>query len=155
MTYLEAEAYKLISLHYARRLLVSKQHYPMLTEQSGASWRIQRRRCIPMMNDHKTILKNSDWVKGISRHGELIIGFIDSMNIFQEAVYVVVAESDNEELIGKTIPMSLTQVESIPDNETKDAGQLEFLIDLALSTGDKEWFNELSAELNGKKQSVN
>lgn len=108
-----------------------------------------------MMNDHKMILKNSDWVKGISRHGELIIGFVDSMNIVQEAVYVVVAESDNEELIGKTIPMSFTQVESIPDNETKDAGQLEFLIDLALSTGDKEWFNELSAELNGKKQSVN
>lgn len=108
-----------------------------------------------MLNDYKTILKNNDWVKGISRHGELIIGFIDSMNVFEEAVYVVVVESDNEELIGKTIPMSIKQVESIPANKTKDAGQLEFLIDLALSTGDKEWFNELSAELNSKKQSVN
>ena len=108
-----------------------------------------------MLNDHKTILKNSDWVKGISRHGELVIGFIDSMNIIQEAVYVVVAESDNEELIGKTIPMSAKQVESIPATDTKDAGQLEFLIDLALSTGDKEWFHELSEELNAKKQTVN
>ncbi|MDN7247041.1 IDEAL domain-containing protein [Planococcus shenhongbingii] len=108
-----------------------------------------------MINDNKTILKISDWVKGVTRNDELIIGFIDSMNIIQEAVYVVVAESDNEELIGKTIPLPIKQVESIPSAKSKDAGQLEFLIDLALSTGDKEWFNELSAELNSKKQSVN
>ncbi|WP_367281416.1 IDEAL domain-containing protein [Planococcus shixiaomingii] len=108
-----------------------------------------------MINNNKTILKTSDWVKGVSRHGELIIGFIDSMSIIQEAVNVVVAESDNEELIGKTIPMSVNQVESMPEAGNKDAGQLEFLIDLALSTGDKEWFNELSAELNSKKQTVN
>jgi hypothetical protein len=108
-----------------------------------------------MFNDNKAILKISDWVKGISRHGELILGFIDSINLDQEAVYIVVAESDNEELIGKTIPMSIKQVESIPAAKTKDAGQLEFLIDLALSTGDKEWFDELSAELNAKKQAVN
>ncbi|MGI2326925.1 IDEAL domain-containing protein [Planococcus sp. YIM B11945] len=108
-----------------------------------------------MLNDKKTILKISDWVKGISRHGELIIGFIDSINLDQEAVYLIVAESDNEELIGKTIPMSIKQVESIPQNDTKDVAQLEFLIDLALSTGDEAWFHELTAELNLKKQAVN
>ncbi|RNF40404.1 IDEAL domain-containing protein [Planococcus salinus] len=107
------------------------------------------------MKNDKAILKTSDWVKGISRHGELIIGFIDSMSMVQEAVNVVVVESDNEEMIGKTIPMSVNQVESIPMIQSKGAGELEFLIDLALATGDKEWFEELSAELNSKKQAVN
>ncbi|WP_281862702.1 IDEAL domain-containing protein [Planomicrobium okeanokoites] len=108
-----------------------------------------------MTNTNKAILKNNDWVKGISRHGEMIIGFVDSMSLEQEAVHVVVAESDNEELIGKTIPMHFNQVEVIPTATSKNAGELEFLIDLALSTGDKEWFEELSAELNEKKQAVN
>jgi uncharacterized protein YpiB (UPF0302 family) len=108
-----------------------------------------------MINSNKTILKTSDWVKGISRHGELIIGFIDSMDLGKEAVNVVVVKSDNIELVGKTIPMSAKQVESVPAIGTRDAGQLEFLIDLALSTGDEEWFIELSAELNARKQSVN
>lgn len=108
-----------------------------------------------MINNNKTILKTSDWVKGISRHGELIIGFIDSMNMVQEAVNVTVVKSDNEELIGKTIPMSAKQVESVPAGGTIDAAQLEFLIDLALSTGDEAWFIELSAELNARKQMAN
>ncbi|TWT26453.1 IDEAL domain-containing protein [Planomicrobium sp. CPCC 101110] len=107
------------------------------------------------MNTNQTILKTSDWVKGVSRHGELIIGFVESMNVAKEAVNVTVVKSDNEELIGRTIPMSVKQVENIPSGHTKDAGQLEFLIDLALSTGDEEWFIELSAELNEKIQTVN
>ena len=107
-----------------------------------------------MMNNDKAILKNNDWVKGISRNGEMIIGFVDSMSLEQKAVHVLVAESDNEALIGKTIPMHFTQLEVIPMAETKYAGELEFLIDLALATDDKEWFEELSAELNEKVQTV-
>ncbi|PSL41840.1 IDEAL domain-containing protein [Planomicrobium soli] len=107
------------------------------------------------MVNNKAILTTSDWVKGISRHGELIIGFIDSMSMVQEAVNVTVVKSDNEELIGKTIPMSAKQVESVPTGQTKDTEQLEFLIDLALSTGDEAWFIELTAELNLRKQMVN
>lgn len=107
------------------------------------------------MGTNKAILKTSDWVKGKSRHDELIIGFIDSMNVLKEAVNVTVVESDNEEMIGLTIPMSVHQVESIPASDTKDSAQLTFLIDLALATDDKEWFQELSAQLNAKKEAVN
>jgi hypothetical protein len=106
------------------------------------------------MNGDKTILKTSDWVKGTSRDGEMIIGFIDSMSMVQGAVNVTVAESDNEAIIGKTVPLPVQQVESLPQTAAKDAAQLEYLIDLALATGDKEWFKELSAELNEKKQAV-
>ena len=107
------------------------------------------------MENNKAILKTSDWVKGKSRHDELIIGFIDSMNVLKEAVNVTIVESDNEEMIGMTIPMSVHQVESIPESATKDVAQLSFLIDLALATDDKEWFHDLTAQLNAKKQGVN
>ena len=106
------------------------------------------------MNEDKTILKTSDWVKGTSINGEMIIGFIDSMSMVQGAVNVTVAESDNEAIIGKTVPLAVKQVESLPQTVAKDAAQLEYLIDLALQTGDREWFEELTAELNGKKQTV-
>ncbi len=107
------------------------------------------------MGTNKEILKISDWVKGKSRHDELIIGFVDSMDVLKEAVNVTVVESDNEEMIGMTIPMSIHQVENIPESVNKDAAQLGFLIDLALATDDKEWFQELSAQLNDKKQAIN
>ena len=106
------------------------------------------------MNEDKTILKTSDWVKGTSINGEMIIGFIDSMSMVQGAVNVTVAESDNEAIIGKTVPLAVKQVESLPETVAKDAAQLEYLIDLALATGDKEWFEELVAELNTKKQAI-
>ncbi|UJF25559.1 IDEAL domain-containing protein [Planococcus sp. 107-1] len=107
------------------------------------------------MEANKMILKTSDWVKGKSRHGELIIGYIDSMNVLKEAVNVTVVESDNEAIIGMTIAMPIQIVESIPAAETKEVAELEFLIDLALATDDKEWFQDLSSQLNEKKQAVN
>lgn len=106
------------------------------------------------MNEDKTILKTSDWVKGTSLDGEMIIGFIDSMSMVQGAVNVTVAESDNESIIGMTIPLGVKQVESLPQSAPKDTAQLEYLIDLALQTGDKEWFEELTGELNEKTQAV-
>lgn len=107
------------------------------------------------METNKMILKTSDWVKGKSRHGELIIGYIDSMNVLKEAVNVTVVESDNEAIIGMTIAMPIQIVESIPATVTKEVAELEFLIDLALATDDKEWFQDLSSQLNEKKQAVN
>lgn len=107
------------------------------------------------METNKMILKTSDWVKGKSRHGELIFGYIDSMNVLKEAVNVTVVESDNKAIIGMTIAMPIQIVESIPAAEKKEVAELEFLIDLALATDDKEWFQELSSQLNEKKQAVN
>lgn len=104
------------------------------------------------MNEEKTILKTTDWVKGTFINGEIIIGFIDSMNMVQGAVNVTVAESDNTAIIGKTVPMDVKKVQILPQMAPKDPAQLEYLIDLALQTGDKEWFEELTEELNAKKQ---
>ena len=43
------------------------------------------------MNEETTILKTTDWVKGTSIKGEMVIGFIDSLSMVQGAVYVTVA----------------------------------------------------------------
>ena len=42
----------------------------------------------------------------------------------------------------------------MPEIAPKDTAQLEDLIDLALQTGDREWFKELTGELNGKKRAI-
>ncbi|WP_374193745.1 IDEAL domain-containing protein [Bacillus sp. ISL-75] len=43
----------------------------------------------------------------------------------------------------------------MPVSNVTNKAQIEFLLDLALSTGDKEWFLALSSELNVMKQLVN
>ena len=109
-----------------------------------------------MFSDNKTILKPGDWIKGESRDGELIIGYIESMipDIPEGAVKVTVVTSDNNESIGKTIPILSKRVRSLPVSNVTNKTQIEFLIDLALTSGDKEWFMELSKELNSMKQLV-
>ncbi|WP_088006968.1 IDEAL domain-containing protein [Indiicoccus explosivorum] len=107
------------------------------------------------MNFEKnTFLQIGDWVKGKLMNGELLIGFVEDLDILEEQVTVTVAVSDIDQLAGQTIRLPLRAVEPAPATQTKDRGQLLFLIDLALVTGDKEWFDELSSELNNLKQSV-
>ncbi|WP_423797974.1 IDEAL domain-containing protein [Neobacillus sp. SAB-20_R2A] len=99
-------------------------------------------------------LKTGDWIKGTSWGGELILGFIESMDILEGVVKVTVIRSDNTETIGKTIPILSKQVKKLPVSTATNKEQTRFLIDLALSTGDEEWFMELSAKLNEMKQLV-
>jgi len=106
------------------------------------------------MLSNNTILQPGDWIKGESWDGELIIGYIESLspNIPEGLVKVTVVTSDNNETIGKTIPVLSKRVKRLPVSNVTNKVQIEFLIDLALSTGDKEWFKELTSELNVMKQ---
>lgn len=105
-------------------------------------------------NDH-TILKTGDWIKAESRDGELIIGYIESLSSIEGVVKITVVSSDNNQTIGKTIPILSKRVKKLPVSNVINKAQIEFLLDLALSTGDKEWFLALSSELNAMKQLVN
>ncbi|MEH6939342.1 IDEAL domain-containing protein [Bacillus sp. JJ664] len=104
--------------------------------------------------NNETILKTGDWVKGKSVDGELVIGFIESLTILDEIVKVNVINSDNKTTVGKTIQMRNKNVKKMPDSKVKNKEQIRFLIDLALSTGDEDWFNELSSQLNSMRQLV-
>lgn len=105
-------------------------------------------------NDH-TILKTGDWIKAESRDGELILGYIESLSNIEGVVKITVVSSDHHQTIGKTIPILSKRVKKLPVSNVTNKTQIEFLLDLALATGDKEWFLALSSELNEMKQLVN
>ncbi|MDR4945464.1 IDEAL domain-containing protein [Neobacillus cucumis] len=100
------------------------------------------------------LLKTGDWVKGTLRDGELIIGYIDSLDV-SEVVKVTVVTSDNHEIIGKTVPILSGRVKKLPESKVNNKAQIQFLIDLALSTGDEEWFIDLTFKLNSMNELVN
>ncbi|MFC3883619.1 IDEAL domain-containing protein [Bacillus songklensis] len=101
-----------------------------------------------MLTNGNYRLEVGDWVKGKSRDGELIHGYIETIDPLQETVTVKVVECDHEEMIGKTIGMLNKGVKKLPVSTASNDEQLSHLIDLALLTRDEEWFMSLSAKLN-------
>lgn len=108
-----------------------------------------------MFSNNNTILKTGDWIKAESRDGELIIGYIESLSSIEGVVKVTVVTSDNNQTVGKTIPILSHQLKKLPVSNVTNKAQIKFLLDLALSTGDKEWFLALSSELNLMNQLAN
>ncbi|PLR74226.1 IDEAL domain-containing protein [Bacillus sp. UMB0728] len=107
------------------------------------------------MTAHKDpILKAGDWVKGKSIDGELLIGYIESLAAQGGALKVTAVTSDNDMAVGKTILMQSKDVKKLPETKVSNKEQIRFLIDLALSTGDEEWFIELSSQINSMRQLV-
>jgi hypothetical protein len=100
------------------------------------------------------LLQTGDWIKGTLRDGELIMGYVESLDI-SGIVKVTVVTSDNDEIIGKKVSMLGERVKRLPVSNVSNKAQIQFLIDLALSTGDEEWFLELSTKLNLMNQLVN
>jgi hypothetical protein len=107
-----------------------------------------------MFSNNNTILKVGDWIKGKSRDGELFIGYIESLDILEDKVNARITSSDDESMLGKTIPMAKGEVKKLPDPKVKNKEQIQYLIDLALATGDEEWFMELSEKLNSMRELV-
>jgi hypothetical protein len=105
---------------------------------------------MPINGDNR--LEIGDWVKGKSRDGELIHGYIETIDPLQGAVKVNVIECDHEEMIGKTIWLLNKWVEKLPISTASNEEQISHLIDLALLTKDEDWFMELSAKLNSLKK---
>lgn len=108
-----------------------------------------------MSSNNISTLKTGDWIKGSLRDGELIIGYIESFDFSEGTIKVTVVKSENNDVVGKTISILRKRVKRLPDSKVSNKEQVQFLIDLALSTGDEDWFMELSAKLNSMKQLVN
>lgn len=96
-------------------------------------------------------LEIGDWVKGKTRNGELLQGYIDMTDPLRGVVKVTVVKSDNEKLVGKTIGMLEKNVEKLALSDTMSEEEILYLIDLALLTKDEDWFMELSAKLSTLK----
>ncbi|MBT2686693.1 IDEAL domain-containing protein [Bacillus sp. ISL-47] len=108
-----------------------------------------------MMSRDNSILKTGDWIKGKSPDGELIIGYIERIDILEETVKTKVISSDNKTIEGKIIPMLSKQVKKMPVSKVANKEQVHYLIDLALASGDEEWFFELTFKLNKMRELVN
>lgn len=93
-----------------------------------------------------------DWVQGRSSNGELIHGYVETVDSIQEIVKVKVVESDNEEAISKSIWLQNKRSEKLPDLSVSNESQLLSLIDLALLSKDEQWFMELSLKLASFKE---
>lgn len=65
-----------------------------------------------MMSNHNAILKTGDWVKGKSREGELIIGYIE--NLEEGIIKTKVISSDNKTIEGKIIPCRANRLRKCP-----------------------------------------
>ncbi|GIN88779.1 hypothetical protein J6TS2_51650 [Heyndrickxia sporothermodurans] len=107
------------------------------------------------MSNNNSVLKVGDWVRGKSKEGELIVGYIESLDTIGGVVKVTVVKCDNRDTISKTISILSKHVKKLPDSKVINKEQILFLIDMALLTGDEEWFMGLSSKLKSMKQLVN
>lgn len=96
-----------------------------------------------MLTNGKSRLEIGDWVRGKSGGGELLHGYIESVDSLQDIVKVHVVACDNKETVGKTIRLPRKWLEKLPAPAMDREGYILSLIDLALETRDKQWFLEL------------
>jgi hypothetical protein len=89
----------------------------------------------------------SDWVQAKTKNGELVHGFIEAIDPLQGMASVFVVNSDNADSVGSPVAVREHWLRKLPDSSMEDIGQLRSLIDIALSTRDEEWFNELFERL--------
>lgn len=107
------------------------------------------------MSNNNHVLKVGDWVRGISNEGEFILGYIASLDDVEGVVTVIIVKRDNKYTTNEAISLFSKHVNKLPESKAINKEQILYLIDLALLTGDEEWFIELSAKLNSIKELVN
>lgn len=101
-----------------------------------------------MLTNGKSRLEIGDWVRGKSGDGELLHGYIESVNSLQDIVKVYVVACDNKGTVGKTIQLPHNWLEKLPVSAVAREESILSLIDLALETRDEQWFLELFQLLN-------
>jgi hypothetical protein len=93
-----------------------------------------------------------DWIKGNTREGALVQGYIVGINSSHGVIKMHVVDSDNEKMVGRTIRMLHTWAKKLSISSAAREEQIFQLIDIALLTKDEKWFMELSAGLNFLKE---
>lgn len=86
----------------------------------------------------------SDWVQGKTKDGELIHGFVETIDILQGFVTVNVVKSDNVDIIGKIVAVRSSWLKNVSSIAVNDLQMYQNTIDLALDTWDEAWFLELT-----------
>ncbi len=93
-----------------------------------------------------------EWIQGRTVDGEFIHGYVETMGTQQDLVRVRIVQSDNKRAIGRIIALRSSWLKQAPVvNPLDDIENLKSLIDLALATSDKAWFEELAGRINSLK----
>ncbi|WP_079475998.1 IDEAL domain-containing protein [Marinococcus halophilus] len=96
------------------------------------------------------IISVGDWVRGTTIYGELVVGYVEAIEESYQTIKVKVISSDNEDIMEKSAELLLHKVSKLNTVQPVSEDELYDLIDLALVTNDKQWFLELTSELNNK-----
>ncbi|WP_202077695.1 IDEAL domain-containing protein [Caldalkalibacillus salinus] len=94
--------------------------------------------------NQNNVLSIGDWVSGVTGEGELVHGFIEKIESNHEVTKVRVVTSDNDKIINKTVGLKVAELKKLPPADVPNDQQWLDLIDLALQTKDKQWFETLS-----------
>lgn len=92
-----------------------------------------------------TSIQAGDWVSGTSHLDEKFIGYVDSL-AEDHIVKVWVSQSDHDNIVGEFVQTKLSKVKKLPEDNPFTQDELAVLIDLALITKDKEWFQDLISQ---------
>jgi hypothetical protein len=91
-------------------------------------------------------VREGDWVSGTSELDEKFIGYVESLDA-GGIIRVVVTQCDREDTVGMTIETKLAKVKKMQPYTPSSPEELHSLIDIALMTHDKAWFEDLRAML--------
>lgn len=89
------------------------------------------------------LIREGDWVSGTTAEDEKFIGFVESLDE-SGVLKVWVTQCDRESTIGTSIETRLVKARKLPASVQPNRGQLRDLIELALVTRDRAWFDELA-----------
>lgn len=87
------------------------------------------------------------WVGGTTWNDERFIGYIEAFGE-DDTVQIRITQSDVTESVGEAVITSIYKVDRLRSAIRYEPAELRMLIDLALDSGDREWFAELAASLS-------
>jgi len=104
---------------------------------------------------HKEDVKIGDWIETDFHHDLVQVGFITEVKELEVRIYTVRIGNKKQYQLANTYRNVFYQsIDRLNDIQlTKE--NIQDLIDLALITDDKEWFNELSVRLGSAKSIKN
>jgi hypothetical protein len=105
-----------------------------------------------MSNIKRDKVHVGDWVRGFAKNGALIQGYLENIDPLDPLFKIRVVDSDDKDLIGFSLNMDDSLIEKVPSNDSLTEPQIQYLIDIALETQDKEWFYELTNSMQPYKQ---
>lgn len=99
-----------------------------------------------MANSMNMLIQTGDWVSGTSKEDERFIGYVESVDAYG-TVKVRVTQCDRDEAVGEVVESSLARLDKMSEEMQADETDLRSLMDLALMTRDKAWFEDLYSAL--------